>query len=688
MLHSSEGDTVEKKENFQHEFFETTGVGDFKITFRDKAPFGYPKKKKEDPFTWEARPGGYENRKEALIRHGAKTPADDSLKGFYYELARLKEKKRVHENLLMGVLDYIKMRRDCSDFLLLGIMRIMYQFRDTRKLSRNFFARAEEVILGFKYWPDEPGIDSLCTWTENHQIMFSVNEYLAGKCFPEETFSNGNYTGLQRMERARVRILQWLELRFRTGFSEWLSHIYYDEDITALVNLVDFADDPILVQKGKIILDLIFLDMSCNSFHGIFGSSHGRSYKTEKCDPSIESTIDTAKLIFGMGRYAGHDNMSAISLALSENYRLPKVIESIAADTERVMENRQQMSFLLKDAKRFGLNNKNPDDAMTLLSMEAYTHPKTIMAVMKLFDRFNWWENQFFEPFAAFRRLLAAGRKLHLLPVLARVIRKDITRNVREAVNVLTYRTPDYMLSAAQDYRGGYGGDQQHIWQATLSAGAVVFTTHPGHLENTSGGYWVGSGTLPRVAQHKNVLIACYKASRMPGLYMTNRLFFTHAWFPREEFDEVNEEKGWIFGRKGDGYIGLYSRNGYRWQTEGEDSGKEVIAEGRKNIWICEMGSLNESGSFDEFVAAIASAPIGFRRQRVTWDSPSQGKVTFGWGGKFTVAGETVALKDYPRYANPWCKAEYDPEEIQVFREESFLKLNFNRGIRECDSTQ
>jgi len=678
---------VENKDNFQYEFFETTGVGDFKVSYTGKAPFGYPKKKKEDIFSWEARPGEYEKRKDALIKHAAKTPSDDSLKGFYYELARLKENKGVHENLLMGVLNYIESRRDCSDFLLLGIMRIVCQFRDTRKLSKNFFTRAEEVILGFKYWPDEPGIDSLCTWTENHQIMFSVNEYLAGDLLREKIFGNGNYTGLERMERARGRILQWLELRFRSGFSEWLSHIYYDEDITALVNLVDFAPDPILVQKGKIVLDLIFLDMACNSFHGIFGSSHGRSYKEEKCNPSIESTIDTAKLLFGMGRYAGHDNMSAVTLALSENYRLPKVIEMIADDTEGIMENRQQMSFFLKDAKRFGLDTKNPHDAMTLLSMEAYTHPLTVMAVMKLFERFNWWENQFFEPFAPFRTLLRAGRKLHLLPLLARVIRKDITRNVRDAVNVMTYRTPDYMLSAAQDHRPGYGGDQQHIWQATLSPEAVVFTTHPGHFENTSGGYWVGSGTLPRVAQHKNVLIACYNVSRMPGLYMTNRLFFTHAWFPREEFDEVKEEKGWIFGRKGEGFIGLYSRNGHRWQTEGEDSGKEVIAEGRKNTWICEMGNQNESGSFEEFTDAVASAPIHFRRQRITYESPSRGKISFGWRGNFTVAGKAISLRDYPRYENPWCRAEYDPKEIHVVRDESFLKLNFKRGIREYDST-
>ena len=69
-----------------------------------------------------------------------------------------------------------------------GIVRMLYQFRESRLLDRKLVARAERALLSFKYWPDEPGIDSMCTWTENHQIMFAANEYLAGQLFPERAF--------------------------------------------------------------------------------------------------------------------------------------------------------------------------------------------------------------------------------------------------------------------------------------------------------------------------------------------------------------------------------------------------------------------------------------------------------------------------------------------------------------------
>ena len=65
-------------------------------------------------------------------------------------------------------------------------------------------------------------------------------------------------------------------------------------------------------------------------------------------------------------------------------------------------------------------------------------------------------------------------------------------------VNKVTYKTRDYMLSSAQDYRPGGRGNMQHIWQATLGPDAVVFVTHPPFLaESGSPNFWVGNLVLP-----------------------------------------------------------------------------------------------------------------------------------------------------------------------------------------------
>jgi len=48
-------------------------------------------------------------------------------------------------------------------------------------------------------------------------------------------FSNSGLNGRDLSELHRNRLLQWMNLRFFTGFSEWLSNIFYDEHLTALL---------------------------------------------------------------------------------------------------------------------------------------------------------------------------------------------------------------------------------------------------------------------------------------------------------------------------------------------------------------------------------------------------------------------------------------------------------------------
>lgn len=332
----------------------------------------------------------------------------------------------------------------------------------------------------------------------------------------------------------RPRILRWLDLRFHTGFSEWLSHVYYDEDFTALLSLIDFCADNEIQQRATMVLDLLLLDMALNSFHGVFGSTHGRAYENTKKWASNEGTTDTAKLLFGMGQYSGFDNMSAVAFALS-SYRVPPIIIAIAQDLARpAMENRQRMGIRVDDGARWGLDYDNFEDGMMWLTLEAYMHPRTAALTLRMFDAFNWWDNHFFAAFKPYRSLLNILRKTHLVKPLARALAWDLCRNTREQVNITTYRTPDYMLSCAQDYRPGYGGDQQHIWQATLGPDAVCFTTHPAKLEGVSPNYWEGSGQLPRAAQVKNVVFVVYNLHRKPALYVPTRHFFTHAWLPCE----------------------------------------------------------------------------------------------------------------------------------------------------------
>ncbi|NIW44657.1 MAG: hypothetical protein GWN30_07810, partial [Gammaproteobacteria bacterium] len=345
-------------------------IPDYKIETDQPAPIGYPESETPDAYTPEPEE---RDSRLAFLDFCKTNPAPANTKAVYYEIARLAAGGRPHHGILHAGLDYIDQRKDCADFVMHSILWLLYRFRDHPRLKDDFIIRAESSILKFKYWPSEPGIDSMCTWTENHQILFASAAFLAGQMFPGSLFSNSGRTGAELIEVHRKRIITWLELRFKTGFSEYLSNVYYDEDITALLSLIEFSQDEEIVERSKIVLDLMLMDMALNSWKGIFGSTHGRSYSHSKMDLTMDGTNNTLKVLFGMGQFSSFDNMSAVPLAISQNYEAPPLIEAIAQDLKRSeMINRQRMGIKLDDADRWGLSYDNFEDAMVFLSLEAY----------------------------------------------------------------------------------------------------------------------------------------------------------------------------------------------------------------------------------------------------------------------------------------------------------------------------
>ena len=673
---------------------------DYAIRPQGDHPPDYPTVPHPDSFQPAPNKLTFDQRRANYIAHVLKNPAPQNTKPVWYELVRMAGGSHPYEGIILSALNFIDFRKDCSDFVLHGILRMLYQVSGKQGaeisqpisnslVSASLLSRAKQSVLNFKYFPNEPGIDSLCTWTENHYILFTSAAYLAGQLYPGEAFTNSGETGKQKIEINRKRILRWLDLRFRTGFSEWLSHVYYDEDLTALLSLYDFAEDEEIRRKAEMVIDLLLLDMALNSFKGVFGSTHGRAYENTKKWASNEGTTDTMKLLFGIGIYSAFDNMSAPAFVLS-GYRVPPAIEAIASDSH--FENKQRMGIELDEMEKWGLYPDKFEDGMLYLTLEAYLHPRTIANTLKMFDACNWWENSFLSDFKPYRGLLRTLNTLRGLPLLARAFERDICRNTREEVNIYTYRTPDYMLSTAQDYRKGYGGDQQHIWQATLGPDAVCFTTHPAKLEGVTPNYWAGSGLLPSAAQYKNLTVVIYNIKKIPALYVPIRHFFTHAWLPKDKFDEVIERDGWIFARKDDGYLALRSQKPCVWGTyrNGDPKGlrkplgseEEIIADSAQNIWLCQLGRKADDGSFEGFIDAICSAELTFSGLSVEYQSPGIGLVRFGWEGSFSVDGVDVPLHDYPRYDNPFVQAEFDPNEIKVTVDEHELYLNWETGER------
>jgi hypothetical protein len=280
------------------------------------------------------------------------------------------------------------------------------------------------------------------------------------------------------------------------------------------------------------------------------------------------------------------------------------------------------------------------------------------------------------------------------------------------------------MLSSVQDHLPGLTAFQKHPWEACLGPDACVWTTarfmkpDPGSyvdgaerfladigllrtheavvdllapaglslfgpdelFEHDGPNYWTGSLALPMIVQHENAAIIAYDVPDEQRNFSGAK---THAWFPRERFDQVerqdHQDGTWFFGRKdtfdalsgdrvGSGYVALYSARQADWTDESGNvwNGKEIQTSGASNIWVAVVGNERQFGSFDAFRQEIlashlnvsgvgtlnglecsfdvprAAAPVGRApRLELFYDERI---------GRF--AGDDLPLDEFPRFEN------------------------------------
>jgi hypothetical protein len=307
---------------------------------------------------------------------------------------------------------------------------------------------------------------------------------------------------------------------------------------------------------------------------------------------------------------------------------------------------------------------------------------------------------------------------------------------VLSTAHITTYNNGDAMLSSVQNHQPGEMTFQKQPWMANLGCDACVWTTarimapdvgsylsswsemfkdlgllrfhdaladvamppalqvavDPSDLLGHNGpNYWTGSLTLPMVVQHDNAAIIAYD---LPALQRSISGFSTHAWFPKDRFDDAHKvdagDGTWFFGRKvhaidgqpgGAGFVALFSATKADWTDEDGNAwnNKEIktdppganVLKG-SNIWICVVSSeaqYADAGTgkeYDTFCSEILSAylhvsGVGSPYQlQCSFDVP-RAKSPPGKSprlelfyddrqGKF--AGDPVPMKDFRRFEN------------------------------------
>jgi len=615
----------------------------------------------------------------------------------YAQVSRVYLGLNVSEINIEASLYKIYYLKDTLDFTLNNLIRLIYLDINRNILSPTIKNKVIDAFGKTKYWYTEPTRDDMIYYTENHQILFHTAELLIGQLFPNDTFVNSNMTGLEHVNHALPLVKRWLDWRAQFGFAEWHSNTYYTEDIAALVNLIDFSEDPELVFKAAMIMDIIAFDFANNYYKGRYATTHGRCYDRTKVGESMisqasrDSTSESAWIMLGIGEHNPNDNsnLAAVALATSDYYAPPPILEDIADNATLYNEHKERNSIDMDEGSIFNLNY-NEEDLMFWLGMSAVLPSQTIKEVFNLVEKYNIKSDNVYGPklISDFFKISAflKGIPLNMYSESLKLITQGICL---ETSNTYTYRSPYYQLSGSQDHQKGMNSYQEHIWQASLDDNAFIYTNSPGGLTKDLEQEYVG-GWNPRATLYKNIGIIQYDRETLPlegelllyflNLFTGNK-FYQHAYFPRWAFDDWEQHGKWTFGIEGDGYVGLYSYMDTYWVSD-----YELRADGFKNLWIVELGSINEYGSFDQFISEILQSQVQVIPQAlgysVRYISPSQGLISVAWDGPMKIDGKEVDLGPYPRFDNEYCYQDFGTKNTFMHFGNQSLILNFDTASR------
>lgn len=464
----------------------------------------------------------------------------------FHVLARLALGLSTQEDelLLMDDLDYIENRGDCADFLVIGFIRLLHNY----SVNPVLYNRIKTVLLGFRYWMDEPGTDGMCFWSENHALMFYGAQLVVGKMFENELFTCSNRTGAQQEEIARQRCLNWLQDVENCGVEEFNSASYMPVTLAALLNLVDYAPQEFSL-RAKNILDSLLCQLCCHVFDQSVISPQGRVYRDviHPCQQTVQTLLH---LIDPTLPYSSKESIWCVCFETSK-YQFPVQLKELMKKEKDIsyisgnarIELKKEKDYILTSVRCPRESNDSPD-----------------------------WINLCFVP--------------------------NADRNTNTYVKSLNER-----FHGTTVFEPGVYGYQQHLWYAALSSQAVVFVNHPGtdtDFDHMRPGYWFGNGVMPAVLQKGNVLGAIYKIPK------NNPITFTHTFWPMCQFDHTEQNNHWMFARLNDGFIGLWC-SGKQIIHQDALTNAEYRCYGSEMAYFCVCGSRTDFlwDGFKEYCSSL-----------------------------------------------------------------------------------
>ncbi len=292
----------------------------------------------KNPFSDQpAEQGTYPQRRvEALI------DATRRQGNLFSEIARMALERwaQVREEELQQTVADLMLGSAESGCTVVGLVGMLARFGENRLFPAELKRTLEERLRELPFWLEARRHKESGQWGESEHILQFAAEIIAGQLFPEHSFADGQ-SGQRKREEGERGAIAWCRSRGSNGFIEWDSCETVEAMVAALIHLVDLAENGEVRELAAVILDKIFFGMALNSYRGVYGSTQGKADSLSIRSARLAPSSGISRLLYGMGAFNEHV-MGSVSLACSDIYFLPPIIEAIAGDLQRSLLSRER----------------------------------------------------------------------------------------------------------------------------------------------------------------------------------------------------------------------------------------------------------------------------------------------------------------------------------------------------------
>jgi hypothetical protein len=460
--------------------------------------------------------------------------------------------------------------------------------------------------------------------TENHWAMYYSSLFLASEQWPGlpgSEWYNGKSSDENRTD-AKEYLIHWIEIATTIGQGEFDTPHYFTEYAVSMSLLADFAQDPEMKQRGKMMLDDLLVDFADEQLDGQYLGGFSRIYQPEVYKPLMTPASAYAWLYFG----TGEPSLSEWALlpALGD-YRIPLIIYDIATDRSHPYVERERKR--VRNVIRFG-NEKNPPVYKYTYVTKDYGLGSLQGGLLQPIQQHTWGVQY-------------------------------------------TYGRPYTTIFGLHPYWSSY--ELGMFFPEEIKPLIADVVGSKGTYNNPD--KWTGGSPFERTFQDRNTLIVLYDIE--PGT-MTEHI---DGFFPRNLQERIVDPSGWILCKAGETYIGWYPLQEGLWT--GETENWRFRSHRLQNGEVVEVRSKDEIGSFEKFCAVLRArkpkAVLKPGEVSVEYTTPGNDRMKFRFPETRSLNGRAVDLTRTPLFDGPFLHADVGSQKLSITYGKQKLDLDFRK---------